>query len=135
MIKPQNQILTHIDEHKAAPVERGEGWHDMDIRWVLGKHSGTANLTLFRVVFKPGAKHAKHVHANADEVYYLIRGRAAAGVGDEEHEIGPGTVHYVPKGGVHWLRNLDPEGEVEAVGLYLGVGSLEESGYTYLGDV
>jgi quercetin dioxygenase-like cupin family protein len=80
-------------------------------------------------VFPPGAAHEAHRHPNADEFFYVIRGRALLGAEQEEHEAGPGTVEFVPAGKVHWLRNLDSSEPVEVVGGYLGVGSLEEAGY------
>ncbi|MFQ5830113.1 MAG: hypothetical protein ACE5JD_13300 [Candidatus Methylomirabilia bacterium] len=35
----------------------------------------------------------------------------------------------------HWTRNLSPTEELELVGTYTEVGSLEDSGYVYDGEV
>lgn len=43
---------------------------------------GSNNATMFRTVFPPGGAHKKHHHLHADEIYYIIRGRAAGGAGD-----------------------------------------------------
>ena len=64
-------------------------------------------------------------------------GRRSGGCrrGDDEWEVGPGSCYYIPKGVPHWLRDLDPVEPVELVGVYLGPGSLEETGYVFLGEV
>jgi hypothetical protein len=36
---------------------------------------------------------------------------------------------------VHWFRNLDESEPVEIVGVYAPAGSLEGSGYKYVGEV
>jgi quercetin dioxygenase-like cupin family protein len=125
--------LARVDEVTPAPVPVESGWRDMDIRFIATRElTGSGAVCIFRTVFPPGAAHEKHVHPNADEFIYMISGRAGAGSGDEEFEVGPGLV---PKGEVHWLRNLDPHQPVELIGGYLGVGSLEEAGYEYVGPV
>ena len=49
--------------------------------------------------------HKKHVHRDAEEVMYIVSGRAIGGVGDEEFEISKGDTIWVPKGMVHWAYN------------------------------
>ena len=135
MVSNENHYMVHIDEVKPKQVSTEQGWNKMDIRFPLPVEiARSGGVALFRAVFSPGAEHRAHLHPHADEFYYIIRGRAAVGSGTEEREVPAGTVDFVPKGQVHWLRNLDPEGEVEVVGGYLGVGSLEEAGYEYVGD-
>lgn len=125
-----NHYLVNIADVEPKTVRADQGWISMDIRFPLPVEvARSGGVALFRAVFKPGAEHRAHRHPNADEFFYVIRGRAAIGSGDEVHEVGAGTVEFVPKGTVHWLRNLDAESEVEVLGGYLGVGSLEEAGY------
>lgn len=132
----KNHYLTRVEEIAPAVVPPEKGWRDVDIRFIATRElTGSGAVCLFRTVFPPGAAHEKHVHPNADEFIYVIRGRAGAGCGEEEFEVGPGSVQLVPKGTVHWLRNLDPDQPVELVGGYLGVGSLEEAGYDFRGSV
>ncbi len=126
---------THIDKVKPEPVAEEEGWHKMDIRFICTKDRlGSKNATWFRTVFPPGGAHKKHHHTKADEIYYIIRGRAAGGAEDEEQELRPGSLHFIPKGVTHWTRNLSPTEELELVGIYTEVGSLEDSGYVYDGE-
>lgn len=130
MVSNANHYMVQIAEVEPRGVTAEQGWVGMDIRFPLPPELARGGgVALFRAVFPPGAQHRAHVHPNADEFFYVIRGRAAIGAGQEEHEVGAGTVDFVPRGTVHWLRNLDPESEVEVVGGYLGVGSLEEAGY------
>ena len=130
MLRTQSHVMVDITEVPPKAVAEKDGWRKMDIRFPLPEDVARAGgVALFRAVFSPGAEHQAHIHPNADEFFYIIRGHAAIGAGDEEHEVGPGTVDFVPRGVPHWLRNLDPGGEVEVVGGYLGVGSLEEAGY------
>jgi quercetin dioxygenase-like cupin family protein len=120
----------HVDEVEPAAVTADQGWRGMDIRFMITRDAaGTGSVCLFRAVFPPGAAHEPHRHPNADEFFYVIRGRALLGAEREEHEARSGTVEFVPAGRVHWLRNLDTSEPVEVVGGYLGVGSLDEAGY------
>ena len=126
----------NISEVEPAPVRTEDGWRNMDIRFVVrGDNADSSEVCFWRTVFPPGAAHERHYHPNAAEVLYVLRGRGAAGTADEEHEVTPGTAQYIPKGAVHWLRNLDSDAELEIVGCYAPVGSLEEAGYVFVGDI
>jgi quercetin dioxygenase-like cupin family protein len=126
----------HVDEVDPAPVRREEGWRNMDIRWIVSsENAGAREICFWRTVFPPGAAHERHLHPNAAEVLYVIRGRGAAGTEDEEHEVTPGTVQYIPVGAVHWLRNLDDSEELEIVGCYAPAGSLEDAGYEFVSEI
>jgi quercetin dioxygenase-like cupin family protein len=126
----------HIDQMEPAPVKAEDGWRNMDIRFIVNsENAGSKEICWWRTVFPPGAAHERHYHPNAAEVLYIIRGRGAAGTGEDEHEVTPGTVQYIPPGAIHWLRNLDENEEMEIVGCYSPVGSLEEAGYVFVSDI
>jgi len=130
MRRTDAHFTVHVEEVQPAPVRVEQGWRDVDIRFLITRDAaGTGSVCLFRAVFPPGAAHQAHRHPNADEFFYVLRGRALLGAEDERHEARAGTVEFVPAGRVHWLRNLDPAEPVEVVGGYLGVGSLDEAGY------
>jgi len=125
----------HVSEVPPAGVGSDDGWQSVDIRWVVSnENAGSKEICFWRTVFPPGATHARHIHRNSAEAFFIIRGRGAAGTGDEEHEVGPGTALYVPKGVVHWFRNVG-DVELELVGCYAPAGSLEDTGYEFVGDV
>ncbi|HZV49676.1 MAG TPA: cupin domain-containing protein [Candidatus Dormibacteraeota bacterium] len=128
-------LLVHVDEVPSAPVRDEEGWHGLDIRFLVGEErGGVRSACLFRTLFPAGAAHRPHRHPRADEVLYVVRGRATVGAEGEEREVPAGTAQFVPAGAVHWLRNQGAE-TVEVVGAYLGVGSLAEAGYEPVPEV
>ena len=50
-----------------------------------------------------------HMHTDAEEAFYVLSGRAAVWLGDEEFEAHPGTFLLVPRGTRHALRRLTEE--------------------------
>jgi mannose-6-phosphate isomerase-like protein (cupin superfamily) len=46
-----------------------------------------------------------HRHDSHDLVVVLLRGFGSMRIGDEEREVGPGSILYVPRGTVHAFRN------------------------------
>ncbi len=127
-------VLRHLDDVPRERMNEGEGWSITDFRLPLGKHNGSGT-TLFRARFFPGAAHKKHRHDNCEEIYYVISGHGLAGAGADRVEVRGGHFHYIPKGVEHWLHNLSASDPIEAVGVYIGSGSVEETGYVYMGDV
>jgi mannose-6-phosphate isomerase-like protein (cupin superfamily) len=52
-----------------------------------------------------------HVHHSDDEAWYVLRGKLAFRLGDEECEVGPGSAVLARRGTPHTYRNA---GDVEA---------------------
>ena len=127
-------ILVHIDDVPPERMDEGQGWSITDFRLPIGRHNGSST-TVFRAKFMPGAVHKKHRHDNCEEIYYVISGHGLAGAGTDRAEVRGGHFHYIPAGVEHWMYNLSPTEPIEAVGLYIGAGSVEETGYVYLGEV
>ncbi len=50
-----------------------------------------------------------HTHTDAEEAFYVLSGRAAVWMGDEEFEAHPGAFLLVPRGTRHALRRLTDE--------------------------
>jgi mannose-6-phosphate isomerase-like protein (cupin superfamily) len=123
------QALASIDDVAPAAMSSDDGWRGLQIRFFGEDLTGARSGCVFHAQFPPGASHEAHSHPNADEFYYVISGRAVAGAGHEELQVGPGSLHYVRAGVNHWLRNVDEQEPVVIVGIYTGVGSLEEAGY------
>lgn len=135
MLRNENHFMVHVDEVAPRRVAADEGWKAMDIRFLLPEDVAAEGVCLFRTVFGPGAAHEKHYHPNAAEFLYVVRGRAGVGAGEEEYVAEAGSVQVIPAGAVHWLRNLGADEEAEVVGGYLGVRSLEEAGYEFVGHL
>ena len=130
------RYAVNIEEFAPAGVREEQGWHQMDIRFIVTRETvGSTQAAWWRTVFPPGAAHRKHIHHQSDEILYGICGRGAQGIGDTEVLVEPGVAVFIPKGAVHWMRNLSETEPLEIVGIYAGVGSLEESGYEYVGEI
>lgn len=127
-------VFVHLDEVPPENMNEGDGWLISDFRLPIGRHNGS-DSTLFRAKFQPGAVHKKHAHENCEEIYYVISGHGLAGAGADRVEIRAGHFHYIPAGAEHWLHNLSATEPIEVVGVYIGAGSVAETGYVYLGDV
>jgi mannose-6-phosphate isomerase-like protein (cupin superfamily) len=126
--------LVHIDEVKPLHMDAKDGWSITDFRMPIGRHTGSSTA-LFWAKFMPGAVHKKHRHDDCEELYYVIRGHGLAGAGPDRAEVRGGHVHYIPKGVEHFMYNLSKTEPLEVIGVYIGAGSVEETGYVYSGDV
>lgn len=125
----------HYDEVAPAQVETDDGWRGIDIRFLIGDAvTKTNDMTLWRATFTPNARHARHTH-DVGEAFFVLSGRGAAGTEDEEYEVTAGSALYVPPNTVHWFRNLDEHEPVQIVGVYAPAGSLEGSGYNFVGEI
>jgi mannose-6-phosphate isomerase-like protein (cupin superfamily) len=66
---------------------------------------GTKNMNVTWVECAPGSQQGLHEHDTQEQVYVIIRGRGVMIVGDEEQEVGEGTLVYVPPRSQHAIRN------------------------------
>ena len=126
--------LVHIDDVKPSQMNVKDGWSITDFRLPIGRHNGSPTA-LFWAKFMPGAVHKKHRHDHCEELYYVIRGHGLAGAGPDRAEVRGGHVHYIPKGVEHFMHNLSKTEPLEVIGVYIGAGSVEETGYVYTGEV
>ena len=79
-------LLQHISRAGGAPVMHGLQF-------------------LNRSRLAPGAAHEPHVHADHEEVFYIVGGTGAVLLGDERHPLREGDAIYVPVGTRHGLIN------------------------------
>jgi len=128
------ETILHWDDVSPENMDKDEGWLINDFRLPFGTHNGS-DTTLFRAQFFPGAVHKKHAHENCEEIYYIISGHGLAGAGDDRVEVTAGQFHYIPAGVEHWLYNLSDTDPIHVIGIYIGSGSVAETGYVYRGDV
>ena len=100
-------------------------------RVLVDEQMGNAeHLTFGYARFEPKTSyHKKHIHPEAEEVFYILSGKGIGGVGDgtEEIEIVAGDTVWVPKGAVHWLYNPFDE-SCEILFIY-AASSLASAGY------
>jgi len=65
---------------------------------------GAENIVMGLGELKPGSKSSAHSHENAEEVYWILKGKGFAIVGSEEYEISPDVAIFVPKKTLHQVR-------------------------------
>jgi quercetin dioxygenase-like cupin family protein len=80
------------------------------LRWLCqGEFSDLGGLAFGEASFPAGGGHGPHRHPNAEEILYVLRGRAMQGVGDEERELGPGDAALVRQDEIHWTKSVGGE--------------------------
>ncbi len=79
-------LLQHVSRTGAAPVLHGLNFVN-------------------RSRLAPGASHEPHLHADHEEVFYIVGGKGAVLLGEERHPIQEGDAVYVPVGTLHGLIN------------------------------
>jgi quercetin dioxygenase-like cupin family protein len=77
-----------------------------EMQVLLGREEGMPNFFVRRFVMGPGGGMPRHTNTVEHE-QYVLRGRACVRIGDEAHEVGPGTVLYIPAGAPHSYAVLD----------------------------
>ncbi|WP_158737257.1 cupin domain-containing protein [Alteribacillus sp. YIM 98480] len=119
------------DLRKDNNLSADEGWVKMDVKWVCTEHTmGSEHSVFGHTIFEPGGgAHELHTHPNAEEILYVIKGHGIAISGDEEFDIGPGDLVFVPKGEKHFFKNTHSTENLETVWVYGGAPSLEKAGY------
>lgn len=58
---------------------------------------------------KPGQAQKVHSHVGSDKIYYVLSGRAAVRIGEEEAELTPGQAVLAPSGCLHGVANRGGE--------------------------
>jgi oxalate decarboxylase/phosphoglucose isomerase-like protein (cupin superfamily) len=106
-----------------------------EIQYVItDEHVEDDTMSVFgHCVFPPRSQHFPHKHNIAEEVVYVIKGKAVNGAVEEdgtivEYECGPGVATFAKKGQIHWTRNPYDE-PCEFVFSYYGTSNLFTSGY------
>jgi mannose-6-phosphate isomerase-like protein (cupin superfamily) len=126
----KSRFNIHEDEIQPARVKAEDGWRQLNIKFLLSRETvGCESAVLFKTVFNAAAAHDKHLHHRADELVYVIEGRGRHGQGDEEWDVGPGDSYFIPRGMPHWAYGTDADNPLTLVGVWVGGGSLEDTGY------
>jgi mannose-6-phosphate isomerase-like protein (cupin superfamily) len=86
---------------------------DLIARLAQGQHDfaeffRARKLSLTIASWPAGAVDDQQPHAE-DEVYYVVRGRAALRVGVEATPVEPGSVVYVPAGAAHQFVDIEAD--------------------------
>lgn len=76
---------------------------------LLNRDFGSQNLAITWVDCEPGSRQLDHRHEDQEQVYVIVRGTGLMRVGDEEAEVGAGTMVLVPPGHDHSILNTGTE--------------------------
>jgi quercetin dioxygenase-like cupin family protein len=136
----RSMAVREVSRFKIQPDDRSpdktltekEGWHRMDVRWLITDKSVGSTLTVVgRTTMPPGVKaqHAWHRHPNAEEWEVVIEGIGIKHVGEESFYMRPGDVAFVPRDIYHGLENASDTETLVTVWGYCGAPSLEKAGY------
>jgi len=109
-----------------------DGWVGLDVKWLVDENRLGSKYACFgRTVFAPGgqAKHKMHVHPNAEEFLYVLRGRLEYVIGGDTITLGPEEMCYIPPNTPHSCVNASAFELCEVIFGYAGAPSLEKAGY------
>lgn len=111
-----------------------EGWVDMRVQFLIDKVGAQSDdFLLGWTVLKPGARHDRHLHRNADEFFIVLSGSGEIYTNEGREPSGEGDVVWTPRGHWHGFDNTGDE-DVVLVWGWSGCGSLEDSGYEVEGE-
>ncbi len=84
-------------------------WTDAHLE-ALGSMNRSRRMEPVLVIFGPGGKSGKHVHAHSREQFaFVVKGRVVLTLSDEESELGPGDAATLPANAPHRWENRSGE--------------------------
>ncbi|MFN3208130.1 MAG: cupin domain-containing protein [Roseovarius sp.] len=96
-----------------GPVHRGTAehyvWGDACDGWILRPGN---DLLIIEERMPPGAREERHVHARAEQFFYVLSGTLSLEMDGVLHPVGPGMGMAVPTGAAHQARN---DGDADVV--------------------
>jgi len=103
-------LAVHIDEGRGT-VTREPFVRDVRVLLspLLQPELAATGVNVGYTEVAPGQRGSRHAHAHEAEVWLFFAGHGLAIVGDEEREVGPGTVVYTPPGVEHQFVNTGAE--------------------------
>ncbi len=100
-----------VFNQKSVDFKQDPPKHEKTRGWPLvnPKSCPGAQLEFHITEIQPEGAALDDVHENEDHVFFVLSGRAAAKVGDQDFEVEPGDALYVPKNTLHNFRILGGE--------------------------
>ena len=74
-----------------------------------GAISGSERLTVLVQNYRPGGTHVVHAHDDAEQVFYVSRGKGEFLLGDDWFSVSEGDLVFAPRGVSHAARNTSDE--------------------------
>lgn len=76
------------------------------LTWLASQELTQSDVTVGRVVIKPGKSNPRHAHDSCEEVLYLLRGNLRHSLGHEAVDMAPGDTLVAPPGVMHNAVNV-----------------------------
>lgn len=95
----------HFDEVPAEEAEEGE---NIKVRWLIDESKGAENFVTRLFEVGPGGETPHHSHPYEHQVF-VLEGKGVVKVGEEEFEVGPWDVVFVPSDVMHQFKNAGEE--------------------------
>ena len=106
----------------------------LDVRWVVGEHTGASLIAFGQSTYPHEATHENHYHPNAEEVVMVVRGRGTQIVGDRSLDLVPGDICFIPRGSPHRITGTSEDEDLVILWAFGGAASIEQAGYVPLPD-
>jgi pimeloyl-ACP methyl ester carboxylesterase/mannose-6-phosphate isomerase-like protein (cupin superfamily) len=106
----------------------------LDVRFVVGTHTGASLIAFGQSTYPCGATHENHHHPNAEEVVMVVSGRGTQIVGDTALDLGPGDICFIPRSTPHRITGTSEDEELVILWAFGGAASIEQAGYVPLPD-
>jgi quercetin dioxygenase-like cupin family protein len=94
----QRARLRHQSEISGLPLEGGA------LQWLVDRDLGAQHVMAYRLVLDPDSA-LSHIHAGAEEVFYVLEGTGEARIEGATHQVGAGQAVFVPDGAEHMYIN------------------------------
>jgi pimeloyl-ACP methyl ester carboxylesterase/quercetin dioxygenase-like cupin family protein len=125
----------HVLRADRTPRNPREGpFGHLDVRWVVGSHTGASLIAFGQSTYPFQATHENHYHPNAEEVVMVLSGRGTQIVGSERLDMGPGDICFIPRNTPHRITGTSEEEDLVILWAFGGAASIEEAGYVSLPD-
>jgi pimeloyl-ACP methyl ester carboxylesterase/quercetin dioxygenase-like cupin family protein len=106
----------------------------LDVRWVVGAHTGASLVAFGQSTYPFQATHENHYHPNAEEVVMVLSGRGTQIIGDVRLDLGAGDICFIPRNTPHRITGTSEEEDLVILWAFGGAASIEEAGYVSLPD-
>jgi quercetin dioxygenase-like cupin family protein len=94
----QRARLRHQGEISGLPLDGGV------LQWLIDRDLGAQHVMAYRLVLEPDSA-LSHVHAGAEEAFYVLEGTGEARIEGATHHVGPGQAVFIPEGAEHTYVN------------------------------
>ena len=95
--------MTIVTREQIAPYVTADG--SMIRELLNGDNAPLNNQSLAEATLAPGQKTARHFHARAEEIYFVLSGRGVITIGEQTREVQSGAAIAIPAGAPHHIEN------------------------------